>query len=38
MFFFACHSVLICVGCMEHSDSESDFALFEVMTFLMIPW
>ena len=23
MFFFACHSVLLCIGCMEHSDSES---------------
>ena len=21
MFFFTCRSVLICVGCMEHSDS-----------------
>ena len=30
MFFFACHSVLFCVGCMEHSDSESDFELHEV--------
>ena len=30
MFFFACHSVLIGVGCMEHSDSKSDFELHEV--------
>ena len=30
MFFFACRSVLICVGCMERSDSESDFELHEV--------
>ena len=30
MLFFACHSVLICVCCMEHSDSESDFELHQV--------
>ena len=27
MFFFTCNSVLLCVGCMEHSDFESDFEL-----------
>ena len=30
MVFVACHSVLFCVGGMEHSDSESDFELHEV--------
>ena len=30
MFFSARPSVLSCVGCMEHADSESDFELHEV--------
>ena len=30
MFFFLGHSVPISVGCMEHSDSTSDFGLQEV--------
>ena len=30
MFSFSCHSLLVCVGRMEHSDSDSDFELQEV--------
>ena len=29
MFSLFCRSVLVCVSCMEHSDSESDFELQE---------
>ena len=39
MFFFSCHSVLVCVGCMKHTDSESDLNCrmwtLDLMAFLM---